>query len=113
MYVNERLKNKYCYVCETIWDKAHKKYRTPSKCIGNLDSDNSLIPNRYLSQIFSLESSNHSSLSDYERLVIKTVINKYGEDVRNKAVKTSPKLLSEEGPHRHSGNVSKEPLQKR
>ena len=96
MYINEKVKQKYCYACETIWDKDRKKYRTPSKCIGYLDFDNSLIPNGYLSRLFSLESSNYLALSDYERLIINTVINKYGEEVRNKAVKTSINLLSED-----------------
>ena len=96
MYINEGVNQKYCYACETVWDKETKKYRTPSKCIGRLDTDNSLIPNRYLSRLFSLESSGHSPLNDYERLVIKTVVDKYGEGVRNIAAKVMPKPLSED-----------------
>ena len=67
-----------------------------TKCIGRLDTDKSLIPNRYLSRLFSLESSGHSPLNDYERLIIKTVVDKYGEGVRNIAAKVLPKPLSED-----------------
>ena len=96
MYISEGVNQKYCYVCESVWDKAHQKNRTPSKCIGVLNSDNSLIPNRYLSQLFFLESSAPSSLNEYERLVIETVIDKYGEAIRSKATKPSPKRLTED-----------------
>ena len=96
MYISEGVNQKYCYVCESVWDNALKKHRTPSKCVGRLDSDNLLIPNRYLSQLLIMESSDSASLSDYEMLVIETVIDKYGEEVRGKAVKPRPKLLSEE-----------------
>jgi len=93
MYINEGVNQKYCYACETIWDKTHKKYRTPSKCIGRLDTDKSLLPNQYLAHLFALESTKPSALSDYDRLVIKTVIDKYGEDIRGKATELFPKLL--------------------
>ena len=93
MYISKGVNAKYCYVCESVWNKALKKNRTPAKCVGQLDSNNSLIPNRYLSQLFSLQSSEPSKLSDYERLVIETVINKYGEDVRDKGTKS----FSEDG----------------
>jgi hypothetical protein len=95
MYISNGVNQKYCYACETVWDKALKRYRTPSKCIGRLDSDGSLVPNQYLSQLFSLESetSEYTSLSDYERLVIKTVIDKYGESVRDKVAKPTQKSL--------------------
>jgi hypothetical protein len=96
MYIISGINQKYCYACETVWDKERKKSCMSSKCIGHVNSDNSLIPNRYLSKLFFLESSDSSSLNEYEMLVIKTVINKYGEDVRGKTVKTPPKLLSEE-----------------
>ena len=95
MYISEGVNQKYCYICESVWDKALKKNRTPGKCIGHLNSDNSLTPNRYLSQLFFLESSGPSSLSEYEKLVIETVINKYGEGIRSKATQPQPKLLSE------------------
>jgi len=95
MYIKESVNEKYCYACETIWDKVNKKYSTPVKCIGHLDSDNLLIPNKYLSQLFFLESSNNLSLSEYERLVIKAVTDKYGDSIRSKAIKLSPKQLSE------------------
>jgi transposase len=96
MYINERTEQKYCYACETIWDKAQKRYRTPSKCIGQLDSNNALIPNKYLSRLFSMESSSQPSLSDYERLIIKTAVDKYGEGIRNKTIKILPRQLSED-----------------
>jgi hypothetical protein len=94
MYINEGVNKKYCYASESIWDKSHKKYSTPSKCIGHLDTDKSFIPNLYLSQLFYLESSDPSSLNENERLIIKTVINKYGDDIRIKAERFSLKQLS-------------------
>ena len=90
MYISEGVNQKYCYVCESVWDKTLQKNRTPSKCIGFLNSDNSLTPNRYLSLLFFLESSDPSSLNEYEKLVIETVIDKYGEGVRGEA----PKVVS-------------------
>ena len=96
MYINEGVNHKYCYACETVWDKSLKKYRTPGKCIGQLDTDNTLIPNKYLSRLLYLESSGCSSLNEYERLIIETVIAKYGVDIRDRAVKLPPKLLSED-----------------
>ena len=91
MYINDGVKQKYCYACETIWDKTYKKYSTSGKCIGKLDSEGSLIPNRYLSQLFSLEASENNALSNYESLIIKTVIDKYGESIRDRAVKPTAK----------------------
>jgi transposase len=43
-----------------------------------------------------LESSDPSSLNEYEKLVIETVINKYGEIIRDKATKPPSKQLSED-----------------
>jgi len=94
MYIIEGVNKKYCYVCESVWEKTLKKYSTPSKCVGFLDSDKSLIPNRYLSQLFTVEKSDYSSLSDYEKLIIKTVIDKYGQEVRGKAATLPPKSIS-------------------
>jgi transposase len=96
MYIISGINQKYCYACETAWNKERKKSCRSGKCIGFLDFNNSLIPNRYLSQLFSLESSDPSSLNEYERLVIKTVVNKYGESIKGKAAKSPPKLISEE-----------------
>jgi transposase len=96
VYICDSVNKKYCYACEKIWDGTLKKYRTPAKCIGRLDDDNSLIPNRYLLQLFSLESTAPASLSEHENLVIKTVIEKYGESIKNKTTKSSPKILSED-----------------
>ena len=96
MYISEGVNKNYCYACETVWNKELKKYNTPGKCIGRLDPDNSLIPNKFLSQLFYLESSNPSSLSDYERRVIETVVEKYGDDVRIRASKLPPKPHLEE-----------------
>ena len=45
MYIIEGVNQKYCYACESVWEKASKKNRTPGKCIGHLDSNNSIIPN--------------------------------------------------------------------
>jgi len=96
VYISGGVNQKYFYVCESVWDKTLKKHRTPSKCIGRLDSNNSLVPNRYLSQLFAMDSSNDSSLSDYERHVIKTVIDNYGDGVRDMAAKVLPKPISED-----------------
>jgi transposase len=87
---------KYCYSYETIWDRSLKKYTKPGKCIGHLDSENAFIPNRYLSKLFAMESSGDMTLSDYERLVIKTVTDKYGESIKCRASKWPPKMISED-----------------
>jgi transposase len=97
MYISEGVNKDYCYACETVWNKDLKRYNTPGKCIGRLDPDKSLIPNKYLSQLFYLEASGSpSTLNDYEKLIITTVVGKYGEDVRFRAIKRAPKPLSEE-----------------
>ena len=96
MYISEGVNGKYCYACETVWDKSGKKYSTPGKCIGQLSPDGSLIPNRFLSQLLYTESSNEPSLSDYERLIIRTVTGKYGSSVRGYSAKPPPKALSED-----------------
>jgi transposase len=95
MYISDGVNLKYCYACEKVWDRTLKKYRTLAKCIGRLEN-NSLIPNRYLLQLFSLESTALASLGEYEKLLIRTVVEKYGEDVRSKAIKPSLKVLSED-----------------
>jgi transposase len=95
MYISDGVNQMYCYACEKIWDKTLGKYRTPAKCIGRLDEDNSLIPNRYLLQLFHLESTTPASLGEYEKHIIRTVVEKYGEGVRSKAIKPSSKMLSE------------------
>jgi hypothetical protein len=96
MYISDGVNQKYCYACEKVWDRTLKKYRTPAKCIGRLDEDNSLLPNRYLLQLFYLESTTPESLGEYEKLIIRTVIEKYGESVRSKTIKSSSKVLSED-----------------
>ena len=96
MYISEGVNQKYCYACESVWEKTLKKYRTPGKCIGCLNFDNSLILNRYLLQLFVQESTGHPSLNEYEKLVIKTVIDKYGEGIRERAAKM-PKPPSNDG----------------
>jgi transposase len=96
MYLSEGVNQKYCYACEKVWDKTLRKYRTPAKCIGRLDEDKSLIPNRYLLHLFSLESTSPASLGEYERLLIRTIIEKYGENVKNKTIKSSSKTPSED-----------------
>ena len=63
MYIISDINQKYCYACETVWDKELKKPRKSGKCIGHINSDNLLTPNRYLSQLFFLESSDPSSLN--------------------------------------------------
>jgi hypothetical protein len=63
MYISERVNEKYCYALETVWEKTNKKYHRPGKCIGYLDSDNTLVPNKYLSRLFALDSSGHASLT--------------------------------------------------
>ena len=95
MYISKGINGKYCYARETVWNKALKKYTTPSNCVGQLDSDNSLIPNKYLSRLFYKESSGNI-LSEYELLVIKTVVEEFGENVREKAMKLPSKMLSED-----------------
>jgi transposase len=90
MYISEGVNRKYCYACESIWDKALKKYRTLSKCIGILDDDKSFIPNRYLIHLFTADASANEALSDKERLIIKSVIDRYGESVRDKVVIMRP-----------------------
>ena len=96
MYISEGVNKCYCYVCETVWDKTQKKYSTPGKCVGRLNSDKSLLPNGYLSRLFFLESTSPMSLDEYEKRVIETVVNKYGDGVREKASKPSAKTLSED-----------------
>ena len=96
MYILERINQKYFYACENIWNKSNQKPQRKGKCIGYMDSANSLTPNRYLARLFSLESSNPSSLNEYERLVIKTVIDKYGDCVRSRTAKPQHKTISEE-----------------
>ena len=72
MYIISGVNQKYCYICETIWDKTRKEYYKSKKCIGYIDSDDLLIPNRYLAKLFMLEASNSSSLTDYEKIIIST-----------------------------------------
>jgi hypothetical protein len=91
MYINEGVNKKYCYACENIWDKANKKYHTPGKCIGYLDVDQSFVPNKFLTQLFIKESSSHSFLSEHEKQIIDTVISKYGDEAKLKALNPLPK----------------------
>jgi len=84
MHIIEGVNKKYCYAKECIWDSASKEYRNPGKCIGRLDiKDNhsEFIPNKYLKQILSIFDSEPSSLSSYEKLIVETVIEKYGVGV--------------------------------
>jgi hypothetical protein len=90
VYISDGVNQRYCYACEKVWDSSLKKYRTPAKCIGRLDEDNSLLPNRYLLQLFRLESTVPAALGEYEKLIIRTVIEKYGEGIRSKTIKPSP-----------------------
>ena len=94
MYIISGVNQKYCYASETVWDNERKKSSRSGKCVGHIDSDNSLIPNQYLSQLFLLETSDPSQLTDYERLVIETVVDKYGEGVRGRIAESPPKLSS-------------------
>ena len=46
---------------------------------------------------FFLEISDQSQLTDYEKLVIETVVNQYGDGVRDRAAKLPPNLSSKAG----------------
>ena len=83
MYIIEGVNGKYCYAIEKVWDKSQKKYNAPNKCIGQSNSEGVFIPNKYLSGLFILETADRSSLSEHELLIIKTVTERYGNDVRN------------------------------
>jgi len=96
MYISEGVNGKYCYACETVWDRVDKSYSTPGKCIGKVGQSGSFLPNRFLSQLLYTESTNQASLSDHERRIIETVVAKYGESVRDEATRPPPKPLSED-----------------
>jgi len=96
MYILEGVNQKYCYACENIWDKSNQKSKRISKCVGQMDSNDSITPNQYMAQLFALESLNPSSLTEFEMQVIKTVVEKYGESVRIKASEQPKTTLSEE-----------------
>ncbi|MDR1992109.1 MAG: hypothetical protein LBQ98_01190 [Nitrososphaerota archaeon] len=81
MYITENVNKKYCYVCETTWDKTNKKYRTPSKCIGQL-YNNQLTPNKYLTTLLNTQKTNPQTLTKHEKLVLETITKKYGENIK-------------------------------
>ena len=81
MHILERENNKYYYACENVWRNSNQKPQMIGKCIDCMDSDNSLTPNRHLAQLFSVESLNSSSLTEYEKQIIKTVIEMGWESV--------------------------------
>ena len=96
MYINEGVNQRYCYASEIVWNKEKKKYHTSGKCIGQLNSEGILIPNKYLSQLFLSETTDNADLSEHEQLVIKTVVEKYGEGIRNRIKVLPPKMYSED-----------------
>ncbi|MCL2134218.1 MAG: hypothetical protein FWH37_01485 [Candidatus Bathyarchaeota archaeon] len=83
MYITENVNKKYTYVCQTKWDKTNKKYNTPSKCIGQTHN-NTLTPNKYLIQLLAKNTIDPNTLTPYEKLVIKTITDKYGTNINIK-----------------------------
>ncbi|MCL2173042.1 MAG: hypothetical protein FWB84_05300 [Candidatus Bathyarchaeota archaeon] len=95
MYISETVNQKYCYICQTTWDKTNKKYKRPSKCIGQLHN-NTLIPNKYLTQLLTKQTTNPTTLTNNENLIIKTITNKYGTNIKTKPTKTTPQTLTQQ-----------------
>jgi transposase len=72
----------YCYVCECLWDTTLKKYLKPSTSVGRLEGNpTSFVPNDYLASLLLTYSTDPSSMDERSKLIVDTVIAKYGEGV--------------------------------
>ena len=84
MHIVEGVNKKYCYANECIWDSEKKVYRNPGKCIGRLDvkdDQSEFVPNKYLTQILSQYAKWPTTLSNYEKQIAETAIEKYGDAI--------------------------------
>jgi len=88
VFILERVNKIYSYIY--YWHNGEEK----SKCIGKLeDGKGSFIPNKMLRQIISANADN--SISEHEKKILETVINKYGNGVLEAAEEGATDLKTE------------------
>jgi transposase len=80
----------YCYACESHWDPSIKKYHKPSYLIGKI-SNSEYIPNVFVSDLIRSYLNEPDKLNDHQKLMVKTVLNHYGNNVCNNLHK--PKVM--------------------
>lgn len=74
----------YCYASECLWDAHLKKYYKPSTAVGSIEgTPPSFVPNSYLTSLLLAYSANPSSMDERNKLIVNTVIAKYGEGIRD------------------------------
>ncbi|MDR1486596.1 MAG: hypothetical protein LBT62_01180 [Deltaproteobacteria bacterium] len=72
----------YCCACECLWDPVGKKYKKPSISVGTLEGNPlAFKPNKYFSAIISRYNTDPCSLDEKSKLILNTVVKKYGEDI--------------------------------
>ncbi|MDR0752186.1 MAG: hypothetical protein LBF12_06385, partial [Christensenellaceae bacterium] len=75
----------YCFAYESVWNSELKKYETPNVAVGSLKGDPPLfMPNKFLSSKIRAQMIDEELLSEHDKLVIKTTIEKYGKDILNR-----------------------------
>lgn len=83
MYIVENKRIKvgaiYCVASECIWNPAIKRYSTPGKTIGSI-KNSVFTPNEYLSTLIRKEMKDPNNLSSYEKLIVATALEKYGNN---------------------------------
>jgi hypothetical protein len=72
----------YCYAAECKWNPGKQKGDNPSKAVGKLDGDGNYVPNKYFSELLMRKDKYPETISEHEQLIIDTVKDKYGEDVK-------------------------------
>jgi hypothetical protein len=72
-----------------IWNKESRKYENPRIPVGHIVwDDNGFVPNKYLVQLFLSD-----SVDEQGKLIVQTVIDKYGESVREAVSASFPAQL--------------------
>jgi transposase len=89
MHIVEGVNGSYCYasVCERNHEDSRKNVKY-SKCIGHI-RNGGFLPNSYLTSLLLSYSMEPDPLSDLEKMIVDTVLEKYGQSVAQKAKEQS------------------------
>jgi transposase len=87
MHIVEGVNGTYCYAskCERDHENSQKNKKI-SKCIGQI-KNGEFLPNKFLYALLRTYAMEPSRLSDVEKLIIDTVVQKYGVSLTQKALK--------------------------
>ena len=86
--ITERVNGPYCYANDCKWVPGDNRTKNISKCVGRLLDDGQFKPNKYLIGLIQSYSTDANKMDEFERLIVNTVLAKYGDEIMSSALDT-------------------------